>query len=157
MRRALVVLALVGGIGAACSAFESLPEAQGCDEIPEGGCPGTGASDCTYAACAAIYSCEDGGTGWKLTATCPVHEAGPDVRPPQRDADWDVPQGALGVGCQDLETPPDCSLEYALDCPANECCDCEGIFVCEDGGWDPWGDCEDGGALVMGGGLGRDK
>jgi hypothetical protein len=135
----------------ACSAFDSAPAPQACMDIPEGGCPGSGTDNCTDPTCASIYTCENDG-GWSFSAACPVREAGVrDARPDvnlRRDVDFDVPPGATGGMCGDLENPPDCNLSLALACPSDECCGCQNVFVCDDGGWNLWGSCEEVGALV---------
>jgi len=142
--------------GAACNAFSDLPNEQACNDIPEGGCPGAGTSNCVDPTCAAIYTCEGDGA-WTFSATCPARDAGPrdasahDARPDvslRRDVDFDVPPGATGgPGCIDLQCG-DCTLSLALACPSNECCGCQNVFVCDDGGWNLWGECAEGGALV---------
>jgi len=40
--------------------------------------------------------------------------------------------------------PPDCPLATGFAC-ATACCGCEDLFVCENGGWTPWGSCGDAG------------
>jgi hypothetical protein len=60
--------------------------------------------------------------------------------PDAADASIDAPPGAYGgPGCGALQSP-DCSLGFALACPSG-CCDCEDLFVCENGGWNAWGSC----------------
>lgn len=148
----LVPLGLVVALAAACSAFADLPNQQACHGIPEGGCPGSGRLDCKDPSCAAVYTCEPDG-GWAFAVACPAHDASAhDARQPVgRDADIDVPPGAYGgPGCGDLQSP-DCNLGVALVCPAGECCGCQDLFVCGDGGWNLWGACEDGGAIVASG------
>jgi hypothetical protein len=134
----------------ACSAFDNPPAPHACNGIPSGGCPGSGTDNCVDPMCSAIYTCEDDG-GWSFSATCPAREAGvPDARPDvdlRRDADFDVPPGATGgPGCVDLQCG-DCTLSLALACPSDECCGCQNVFVCDDGGWNLWGSCGEGGAL----------
>jgi hypothetical protein len=172
MRRALSVAAIVAVVTAlagACSAFGDGPDQQPCKDIPAGGCPG-GAIDgysadlnCQDLSCTAIYSC-DADAGWVFVAKCAPHDGGvpeahitsPDANL-RRDSDWDVPVGASGGnGCVELQAP-DCSLGLALACPVDECCCCETVYVCDDGGWNVWGYCEDGGALMTSGPLKPDE
>jgi hypothetical protein len=152
---ALTVLALGAVVGAACTAFEDESPVVACTDIPEGGCPGSTAN-CQDPTCSAIYSCQLDG-GWTLSGMCPARDAGPDTGIHdaradvnlRRDVDFDVPPGASGgPGCPDLQLS-DCTLTEALLCPANECCCCEALFVCDDGGWNAWGQCLDGGELMM--------
>lgn len=147
---ATAVVLSVLAIGVSCSAFDDLPVPQTCHGIPEGGCPGSGKANCEDLTCAAIYTCESDG-GWSLSVACPARDGG--VRDASesmaRDVDIDVPPGAYGAGCMDLEGN-DCNLGLALSCPANQCCGCANIFVCNDGGWDPWGSCLESGAFVHG-------
>jgi hypothetical protein len=141
---------LAAALGAACSAFDTVPLPPACNEIPEGGCPGVGKGSCVDLTCEAIYRCDNG--AWVFESKCAAHDAGmPDVRPPPaRDAHWDVPPGAIGVGCPDLQPQcGDCSLSLALACPADECCGCQTLYLCDDGGWNVWGYCLDGGAFMV--------
>jgi hypothetical protein len=159
---AVVVLALsVNG----CDAFEDPVEAAPCNDIPEGGCPAPADSDggvienCKAdPTCSALYACQPTG-GWSLLVECParpreagVADARADARRDAselRDVAFDVPQGASGgQGCVDLEAP-DCPLSLGLACPADSCCCCQDLYVCEDGGWNLWGYCADGGAIVQ--------
>jgi hypothetical protein len=162
MRRAFIVLAVPVACFLACGAFEDSVDQQPCNEIPEGGCPAPADSDASVVenckqdpTCSALYACQEG-VGWSLLAECPAHDAGKadadahrDASPP-RDVEIDVPDGAIwGLGCPDLdECQGDCPLSLALACPAGQCCDCCNILVCEDGGWNIWGYCDDGGTLV---------
>src|SRR5262249_46641787 len=122
-----------------------------CTNVPPGGCPLSHGQACNDPACEAAYACEPGGV-WRFDHACPTRDAGPDAAPdappdaqppPPRDAaGFDVPPGANGgPGCADLE-PPDCPLGVAIGC--NNCCGCEDLFVCSDGGWNAWGACLDG-------------
>lgn len=145
-----------------CSAFGDSPTATPCDAIPKGGCPspadtdGSPTTTCSDPTCNALYTCQPDGT-WAFVAKCPHHV---DAGPPDgglacqggsghevHDAAWDVPRGANGGTCQDLELP-DCPLGLALSCYAGCCCGCQNLFTCDDGGWLPWGSCNDGGELV---------
>jgi hypothetical protein len=145
------------------------PTFTACKNIPSGGCPGAGGTlNCEDPTCFGIYSCQQDGT-WSFVAKCPAHEGGLDAESSGdgsldamnqaeqhaelRDANIDVPPGAAGgAGCMpplgvELESP-DCPLEQALACAASSCCGCQDLYVCADGGWNLWGECADGGALV---------
>jgi len=146
---ALVVGACVVAF-VACS--DDVIELDPCGEIPAGGCPRRG-DTCSDPTCSTVYTCSDG--TWKLAQTCPLREGGEDAASSDasdgsldaaspRDASWlDVPGASGGPGCEDLE-PPDCPLARVAACPANQCCDCEDLYVCRDGGWDVWGSCANG-------------
>jgi hypothetical protein len=120
-----------------------------CYDIPDGGCPVQGGVECEDPTCAAAYNCEPDG-GWSLAYACPAHDGGVDdvgSEATVSDAGYDIdaPPGAFGgPGCEDLE-PPDCPLGLVLVC--NSCCGCEDLYVCDDGGWDPWGECTDAGPV----------
>jgi hypothetical protein len=129
---------------AACSDVQQITQ---CEDIPDGGCPVQGGVECDDPTCSAGYTCNQDGT-WTLAHTCPPHDASVDTTvndaPPPSDAghDIDAPPGAFGgPGCEMLETP-DCPLGFALICNSG-CCDCQDLYVCDDGGWDPWGTCSD--------------
>lgn len=123
-----------------------------CHNIPAGGCPVQGGVECNDPTCAAAYTCNQDG-GWTLAHTCPAHDASVedtsiDSSPNDAGYDIDAPPGAFGgPGCAPLETP-DCPLGYALICNAG-CCDCADLYVCDDGGWDPWGTCSDAGITPL--------
>ena len=129
----------------ACSDAQQITQ---CHDIPAGGCPVQGGVECDDPTCAAAYTCNQDG-GWTLAHACPsrdgsAQDTGIDAPPPPNDAGYDIdaPPGAFGgPGCNALETP-DCPLGYALICKSG-CCDCEDLYVCDDGGWDPWGTCSD--------------
>lgn len=118
-----------------------------CKLIPEGGCPETAGIDmCEDRTCTALYRCNINQT-WSQTRTCsPREDAGASGNAKDaaaRDVSVDAPPGAGGgPGCAELSAP-DCTLLFALSCPSG-CCECEDIFVCEDGGWNVWGTCIDG-------------
>jgi hypothetical protein len=142
---------------AACSADAPLHDY--CTNIPDGGCPGSDLSNCEDKSCAAIYlaqpNCE-----WPLVGLCPgyvaPHDAGheggdaadgalPDGH--RRDVAFVLPPGANGgPGCEDLENP-DCPVELASIC--DDCCGCQDLYVCSDGGWNSWGECIDGGIVAF--------
>ena len=130
----------------ACS--DSAPD-HACNGIPANGCPLSRGVACEDPACEAVYACRAANT-WELDHKCPAYDAAasPDAAPdapPVRDGAVDAPPGANGgPGCGSLQ-PPDCALGLALVCPAG-CCDCEDLFVCQDGSWVAWGTCSlDGG------------
>lgn len=149
--RLLTAVCLLCGTLAACTG--GAPGAP-CVDIPAGGCPTQrGADVCQDVTCSAVYDCNDG--HWVLQQTCPPHGdsgaadgSGVGHDAATADAAVDAPPGAFGgPGCVDLQ-PPDCSLGSALACGgASDCCGCQDLFVCADGGWTPWGQCVDGGAV----------
>ncbi|MDB4941823.1 MAG: hypothetical protein JWP97_1357 [Labilithrix sp.] len=121
-----------------------------CTDIPAGGCPLSRGVACEDPSCAAVYACRVGNV-WELDHACPAHDAGarPDAAAadagdasPIGDASIDAPPGAYGgPGCSSLQTP-DCALGVALGCATSgSCCDCEDLYVCENGGWSLWGSC----------------
>jgi hypothetical protein len=141
------VLVLVGVV--ACR--DDAATVEQCTNIPAGGCPLSHGVACQDPSCEAIYACRSG-NAWELDHTCPAHDAsapresGADAdatadasRP--FDASADAPPGANGgPGCGPLQTP-DCSLGFALACPSG-CCDCEDLYVCQNGGWTYWATCK---------------
>lgn len=138
------VLAIGGALVWACSDQQPIVT---CHDIPDGGCPVQGGVECQDPTCAAAYTCGADG-GWVLAYTCPAHDGSVQDTsidsPPPSDAgyDFDAPPGAFGgPGCNALQ-PPDCPLGTALVCSSG-CCGCQDLFVCNDGGWDPWGTCSD--------------
>jgi hypothetical protein len=170
--RALVLVAGVAFVGAALAFACNDPVLDTyCTGIPTGGCPSDNPSTCVHDAgsdgytgdptCAAIYS-HTPDCIWSLVQTCPgyvaPHDAGVDATldahdaattkdAARRDAGFEIPEGAGGgPDCADLESP-DCPLEEALVCGAS-CCGCQTLYLCENGGWNVWGECDDGGTLV---------
>jgi hypothetical protein len=147
-------IALAAVVVAACNG--DIPQPIACHDIPDGGCPLGYGDPCTDPTCATAYQCDDTSGAWVLDHACPAHpDAGQDAEPrpdagdaadtgAARDVDVDVPGANGGPGCADLE-PPDCPLGVAASCPGTDCCGCEDLFVCVNGGWDPWGYCGDGG------------
>ncbi len=122
------------------------PVAQTCRNVPGGGCPLAHGVACDDPACAAAYACLPDGT-WQLDHVCPARDAGADAQAPPKDAglkdvDLDVVGAFGGPGCAALE-PPDCPFGVAATCTSG-CCGCEDLFVCRDGGWDPYASCTDG-------------
>jgi hypothetical protein len=66
-----------------------------------------------------------------------------------RDAGFVLPPGANGGSCAETATDlesPDCTVDEALAC--NDCCGCENLYVCSDGGWSLWGECGDAGTII---------
>jgi hypothetical protein len=148
-RFVVVVTVIAAGIVASCS---DSPTDQPCTGIPEGGCPLSHGVACEDPACKAAYACRPGNV-WELDHECPPKPPPPPVDAnvpeaeagPAYDANLDAPPGAFGgPGCGPLELP-DCELGLVLLC-ASGCCDCEDLYVCQNGGWDLWGTCSaDGG------------
>jgi hypothetical protein len=156
MRTRLALAALVAlGLAAssAVSACDTPATLFPCTDIPDGGCPRQYGVSCDDPACAAIYLCRQGNV-WELERTCPARDgAAPDAPPDVadagalRDVQTDVPGAWGGPGCGPLQ-PPDCMLGTAVSCGGQAgCCGCEDLFVCRDGGWDPWGTCGPGGPM----------
>ena len=140
-------LAIVASFAAALLAAPSCSDAtteHPCTNIPAGGCPLSRGVACADPSCEGVYACRSGNV-WELDHTCPAHEAGAPRdaahdAPPVVDAALDAPPGANGgPGCGALQVP-DCSLGLALVCPSG-CCDCEDLFVCQNGAWSQWGTC----------------
>lgn len=134
-----------------------------CGLIEEGGCPdkGDAVDQCFDYRCRALYRCvqdpNDPATGtWEFRRDCPYQEppeagaptdardgASSDAAPP-RDGGLpsDLPPGAFGgPGCVSLQLP-DCSLATGYGC-STRCCECEDLYVCEEGAWYLWGHCQD--------------
>ena len=155
----LVTLAsAAAGIALVWACNGDVPAAPECKDIPAGGCPSSFGSACDDPTCAVLYVCTSVGA-WSKVRECPARDAGPDASASDdgstdapadtrvaRDVDIDAPGEFGGPGCQDLQ-PPDCPLGIAASCP-NGCCGCEDLFVCSGGGWNAWGFCGDGGALI---------
>jgi hypothetical protein len=156
MKRALscglLLWALVAAVVFACS---SSVLRNFCTEIPDGGCPagaaGADASNCVDPLCAALYS-PDQNCNWTLVQECPDYKPPMDAGHPDAwaDADARVPLDAhlrdAGVilpdtnasACDvDLQSP-DCTPQEAVLGPS--CNGCESLYVCEDGGWNLWGE-----------------
>ena len=154
--RVVATVALVALLVAACS---SPPTPVVCKDIPSGGCPqDNGADPCQDTCdCRAVYDCADG--KWVFDRACPAEapdacaavQADASDAPNEgatRDVGIDAPPGSFGgPGCTDLEVP-DCSLGTALLCMgATDCCGCQDLWICQGGGWVPWGVCGDAGAV----------
>lgn len=149
MKRAslgLVAFASLAFALIAAPACDDVTVEHACTGIPAGGCPLSRGVACEDPACESVYACRAGNV-WELDHSCPPHdasaplvvEAGPDA-PFIADAAVDAPPGANGgPGCGLLQAP-DCTLGFALVCPSG-CCDCEDLYVCENGGWSLWGSC----------------
>ena len=148
--RAVVSFVLTLLVAAACG--DPVTD-HACTAIPAGGCPLSRGVACEDPSCAAVFACRPGNV-WELDHTCPAREAGAPHdaavdAPPVRDAAVDAPPGANGgPGCNPLQTP-DCALGPALVCPSG-CCDCEDLFVCQNGGWVAWGTCSLGSGIHEG-------
>lgn len=146
----LVSCAAVATLALACG-DQAIPPP--CRDIPDGGCPSQGGVACQDPTCAALYTCGADG-GWIFVATCPpsdgsVQDASDGASPSDAGYDVDAPPGAFGgPGCIPLQQP-DCPLGTALVCPNHQCCGCEDLFVCDDGGWDPWGTCSDDAGVIQ--------
>jgi hypothetical protein len=139
----LVSLAAAGVAGFVACEEADTPEP--CTSIPAGGCPRSHGVACEDPTCEAVYLCRPGNV-WELEQRCPPHAPPPVIEAgaPSRDASTDAPSGAYGgPGCVTLQEP-ECALGLALAC-TNGCCGCEDLFVCENGGWDYYGPCPDGG------------
>lgn len=153
-------LALVGAVVAVLAACNDPLPTFACEDIPAGGCPTKSIDVCVDGTCAAVYRCNADAT-WSKVRDCPAQpaaaDAGLDANDAAaeashrgRDAGLDAPPGASGgPGCLALQ-PPECSLGYALACDPDDCCGCDDVFVCADGGWSAWGTCN-GGALTPSG------
>lgn len=138
------------------SACDSVPTETPCHAVPDGGCPvDNGANVCEDPSCDAVYACVDG--GWSLRQVCPPHPH--DAAPASVDggeggsvfdASIDVPPGGNGgPGCNELQMP-DCPAGEGLACVQTpDCCGCVDLWVCDDGGWNPWGECVDGGIILQ--------
>jgi hypothetical protein len=166
--RVVVLIAGVALVGAALAFACNDPILDTyCMGIPAGGCPSDNPSTCVHDAgpdgfsgdptCVAIYS-HTPNCVWTLVQTCPgyvaphdagtdAHDAGGNNDAARRDAGFKIPDGAGGgPDCADLESP-DCPLDLALVCGAS-CCGCQTLYVCQNDGWNVWGQCGDGGELV---------
>ncbi|HEY3818117.1 MAG TPA: hypothetical protein VGL81_13150 [Polyangiaceae bacterium] len=154
MKHPLVVLVVpVAAALFAVPACSDPPIPATCNDLAPPACPTEEDADvCVDVECASVYACNSG--SWTFVQTCPnyspeagVHpvEAGPDTSS-ELDAPFDAPPGTYGgPGCVDLEMP-DCSLGTALACAGTaDCCGCTDLYVCDSGGWEPWGECVDGG------------
>ncbi|AKU96836.1 hypothetical protein AKJ09_03500 [Labilithrix luteola] len=151
----LVGLGVLASLAIVTACSGDAPTASACTNIPAGGCPLSRGVACEDLSCEAVYRCLDGNQ-WVLDHACPAHDASSvehdaeadaadasDGGASVRDAAIDAPPGASGgPGCDTLQVP-DCSLGFALACPSG-CCECEDLFVCQNGGWEYWGSCVDG-------------
>jgi hypothetical protein len=161
----IVLVAVLGALACTCQSDPPLHDY--CTGIPAGGCPGLGGTaNCKDTSCEAIYS-SDPSCNWSLVAKCPNYmpprDAGPgdggdgsvDASAPDahvHDAGITLPDGAAGGPACTVELEaPDCTVEQAALC--TDCCEhqCQDLYVCDDGadgGWVPWGECDDAGAIV---------
>lgn len=155
----LLVLALSAGTAvAACEGTLIAPT--DCGEIPAGGCidKGSTVDQCEDRSCTALYAChaldpvEPIRGAWEPQRECPARpapeldasavDAATEAGRGRSDAAFppDLPSGAFGgPDCVSLELP-DCALAVGYGCTTN-CCGCEELFVCANGGWDSWGTC----------------
>lgn len=143
-----VVAAFLALVAGASSCRDDAATPSPCTSIPPGGCPLSHGIACEDPSCEAVYACREGNV-WELDRTCPAREAGapreastdaPIEASRPFDASVDAPPGANGgPGCAPLQVP-DCSLGFALSCPSG-CCDCEDLYVCQNGGWTYWATC----------------
>lgn len=153
MMRASLIVTVAALLVAACSSDDA--SSAPCSDIPDGGCPLSHGVACGDPTCANVYACVNG--AWVFDHACAPHDAGATADGGSSadgdaasgnvaDAAFDAPPGAFGgPGCPDLQSP-DCSLGTALACPRqSDCCGCEDLFVCQNGGWVAWGRCVDGG------------
>jgi hypothetical protein len=146
-----ILLSTIFGI--ATPACEDTTPPVPCREIPIGGCPADG-NACSDPSCYNLFDCVAG--EWQFVQACPT----PDAAPPSDASDAhaslmfdangiDAPPGSSGgPGCADLE-PPDCPLALAIACANTDCCGCTDLYVCQNGGWNVWGTCGDGGIAQM--------
>jgi len=145
-----------GWVGACEDGTPALP----CVDAPATGCPEDyGADACRDPACSAVYTCDNG--KWVFVRACSSADAAVDatgardsgapgdvVTADGAAAPIDASAGAFGgAGCISLE-PPDCPLGVALACKSSDCCGCQDLFVCADGGWSAWGACVDGAVVA---------
>ena len=148
---AVLVASFVGGLAATSACSDPATPAV-CHDLAAPGCPADQDADvCGDPQCGSVYTCDNG--TWNLVATCPNYSPDAAAHPVEAgeaasafDAPFDAPPGAFGgPGCVDLQEP-DCSLGTALACgSAPDCCGCVDLYVCDSGGWVPWGSCADGG------------
>lgn len=147
----LLPLALLG-VALACNGTQI---DHPCTDIPDGGCPLSNNLACEDPACEAVYLCRQNNV-WELQRMCPPHDPGDaaviyadatDVpSQPIVDATADAPPGAYGgPGCPDLQLG-DCPLGVALSC-GTSCCECEDLYVCQNGAWSYWGYCRGNGPV----------
>lgn len=156
MRRVLAAAALGVVVLTALPSCEEAETPHPCTSIPTGGCPRSRGVACEDLACEAVYACRPGNV-WELDRLCPPRDGGPprDGSAEASDARADAPidaarsfdasydgQGANGgPGCAGLQGP-DCSLGFALACPAG-CCGCEDLFTCESSTWTFYATCRE--------------
>ena len=156
VRRAFTVAALGIVVLTALPSCEDAETPQACTSIPTGGCPLSRGVACADPACEAVYACRPGNV-WELDRMCPPRDAGPlrDGSAEASDASTDGQVDAArsfdasydgagangGPGCAGLQGP-DCSLGFALACPAG-CCGCEDLFTCESGTWTFYAACRE--------------
>jgi hypothetical protein len=156
-RRHGAITACLGAWLALFAACTDTRPPSSCGSVPPNGCPEDfGADVCQDPSCNATYACDDG--RWSFVRMCGARDVTNAVGPAMdaTEKDWDSgetadapridgPPGASGgPACVPLQAP-DCPLAIAASCaPSLDCCGCGDLFVCTDGGWDPWGRCVDG-------------
>lgn len=159
-RRTSLLLALrLCGLLLLLVGCDSEPNSVTCTDVPDGGCPlDNGANVCMDPTCNAVYACGADG-GWILQQVCPPHPHDASAPVDASDAgeggaEFDVkidvpPGGNGGPGCTGLELP-DCTAAEGLACVNTvDCCGCVDLWVCDNGGWDIWGECVDGGIVLQ--------
>jgi hypothetical protein len=154
--RAVLAVGLIAILRIAAACEDTSPPIP-CVDAPPTGCPEDfGADVCQDPRCDSVYACTDG--HWVFARACGARDGAgaPDATGVDADSGGDrdgppgvdAPMGAFGgPGCVSLQAP-DCDLGVALVCSTGvDCCGCQDLFVCVDGGWEPWGTCTDGGVV----------
>jgi hypothetical protein len=156
---ALFVSLGVCAAGLALSCEDTSPPVP-CVNAPPGGCPEDfGADVCADPSCREVYVCKDG--NWVFSRACGARDGSAETSSPadagilvreasgsdEGSAAIDAPAGSFGgPGCVALQEP-DCPVGVALACMSSDCCGCQDLFLCADGGWNSWGVCADGSAV----------
>jgi hypothetical protein len=142
-------------LGLLLAACKDTPPPAQCGNLAAPACPeDNGADVCSDPTCASVYACQSG--TWSFLKDCPAYdpeagahpiEAGDDASSAP-DVSIDAPPGAYGgPGCIDLQNP-DCALGTAISCGGSAgCCDCQDLYVCQNGSWVTWGACTDAGIV----------
>jgi hypothetical protein len=159
MSRGALLAGIVAALAAASACDDALAVDPECRDVPDGGCPMGRGDPCADPTCAAAYECTESSL-WRFDHACSARDAAagawtdpgatdagaspgaaPDVTGDATvgDVAVGIPGANGGPGCAALEGP-DCPLGVALACGAG-CCDCEDLFVCKSGSWEPWGMC----------------
>ncbi len=160
--RALVASAFVALVLVAACSKDT--EAVACAGLDPPECPDQGGLGCQDPSCQSTYECNAGGV-WSFVQTCPNYVPPPDAGPDAADAAGDggprpdaafpfaIPPGSYGgTGCID-PIPPDCWLGTVVGCYGSNdpCCGCDTLFLCQDGEYVTWGECEADGGIVNSG------